>query len=112
MDEQGQRALRHEEALGCYDHALSIDPGLDRTWLNKGIALATLGRMEESLNCYTAALRVNPLLEQAWFLTGMTLVNAFQRYRDALPYFEQAAHLGSKEAPQGLAVCRKALGAA
>lgn len=103
---------RQEEALGCYDHALSIDPGLDRTWLNKGLALATLGRLEESLNCYTAALRVNPLLEQAWFLTGMTLVNAFQRHREALPYFEQAERLGSKEAPQGLAVCRKALGAA
>jgi len=91
---------------------LSLNSNLELAWLNKGMALAALGKHEECLICYGAALEINPQLQQAWFLRGLTLVNAFQRYREALPYFEQAERLGSKEAKEGLALCNRALGKA
>jgi len=102
---------RPEEAVVCYDRALALNSGLELTWLNKGMALNALGRHEESLNCFDIALEINPRLEQAWFLRGMTLVNAFQRYREALPYLEEAERLGLKEAARALALCRNAVGA-
>ncbi len=100
---------RPKEAVACYDRALALNSGLELTWLNKGIALNTLGRYEESLKCYDMALEINPSLQQAWFLRGMTLVNAFQLYREALPYLEEAERLGLKEAAQALAICRNAV---
>jgi len=100
---------RREEAIACYDRALAINSGLELTWLNKGIALNALGRYEESLRCYDTALEINRGLQQAWFLRGMTLVNAFQLYREALPYLEEAERLGLKEAAQALAICRNAV---
>jgi tetratricopeptide (TPR) repeat protein len=101
---------RLEEATVCYDRALALDSDLELTWLNKGMALNALGRYEESLSCYDIVLQINPGLEQAWFLKGTTMVNAFQLYREALPYLEEAERLGLKEAAQALALCRNAVG--
>jgi len=101
---------RQEEAVTCYERALSINSRLDLTWLNKGIALAALQRYQESLNCYSNALELNPQLEQAWFLRGLTLMNAFQSYHEAIPYFQEAERLGSKEATKALALCRQSAG--
>ncbi len=99
-----------EEAIRCYDRALALNSNLDRTWLNKGIALGALGRHEESLTCYDHALEINPALEQAWYLKGMTQVNAFQRFREALPFLREAERLGLKEAKQAVALCQSVMG--
>jgi hypothetical protein len=48
-------------------------------------------------------------MEKAWFLRGMALVNGLQRYREAVPYFEEAERLGSREAKQALTFCQDAL---
>jgi tetratricopeptide (TPR) repeat protein len=101
---------RPEEAVACYERALALNASLDLTWMNKGIALGALNRHDESLHCYGTAIEINPRLEQAWFLRGMTLVNAFRRYGEALPYFEEAERLGLKEAGQAVAVCQDAVG--
>jgi tetratricopeptide (TPR) repeat protein len=82
---------------------------MDVTWLNKGMALSTLKKHTESLECYARALEINPRMERAWFLRGMTLVNELQSYREAVPCFEQAERLGSKEAKEALALCQGAL---
>jgi tetratricopeptide (TPR) repeat protein len=100
---------RREEALACYDRALALNSDLDLTWMNKGIALGALNRHDEALQCYGSAIEINPRLEQAWFLRGVTLVNAFQRYGEALPYFEEAERLGLKEARQAVASCQDAV---
>lgn len=103
--------LEHlEEAVACYDRCLSINSNLDLAWLNKGIALAALRRYQDALACYGTAIELNPRQEQAWFLRGMTMVNAFQDYRDALPYFQEAERQGSKEATSAIALCRQAVG--
>ncbi len=100
---------RWEEAVTCYERALLLNAKSELAWLNKGIALAALGRNQESLTCYGAALQINPQLQQAWFLRGLTLVNVFQDYREARPYFEEAERLGSHEAKEALALCNRAL---
>ena len=100
---------RAEEALACYERALALNTKLDRTWMNKGIALNALGRHEEALNSYGKAIELNHRLDQAWFLRGSTLVNVFQRYREAVPYLEEAERLGSKEASELLAKCQSAV---
>jgi tetratricopeptide (TPR) repeat protein len=97
------------KAIPCYERALGINPRMDVTWLNKGMALSALKMHSESLESYGRALEINPRLEQAWFLRGMTLVNELQSYREAVPCFEQAERLGSKEAKQALALCQGAL---
>jgi tetratricopeptide (TPR) repeat protein len=100
---------RPSEALECYERALALNSGLDRTWMNKGIALNALGKNEEALESYSRARQINPQLDQAWFLQGLTLMNVFQRYEEALPYFVEAARLGSKEASEQLASCQTML---
>jgi len=97
---------RHAEALAAYDGALVLDSNLGLTWLNKGIALSALGKYEDALHCYGTAIEIGPQLGQAWFLRGVTMVNAFQQYREAIPYLEEADRLGVKEAKDALAACR------
>ena len=78
--------------------------------MNKGLTLAELQRLDEALTCFEHALTVNPNLEQAWFNKGVTLVNAFQRYAEALPCFEAAERLGNPQAAAGVALCQQELG--
>jgi tetratricopeptide (TPR) repeat protein len=100
---------RPVEALECYERALALNANLDRTWMNKGIALNALGKNEAALESYSRAMRINPHLDQAWFLQGLTLMNAFQRYEEALPYFVEAARLGLREAKEPLVLCQGVL---
>ena len=105
----GERG-RHEEALGCCERALTLNPHNAQAWVNKGLTLAELQRLEEALACFERALTLDPTLEQAWFNKGVTLVNAFQRYAEALPCFEAAERLGNPQAAEGVALCQQELG--
>jgi len=100
---------RPADAIPCYERALTLNPRMDIAWLNKGMALGALQKHGESFECYGKALEINPCLEQAWFLRGMTLVNGMQRYREAVPFFEEAERLGSTEAKHALSLCQDAL---
>ncbi len=40
----------------------------------------------------------------------MTQVNAFQRFREALPFLQEAERLGLKEARQAVALCQRVMG--
>ena len=100
---------RPVEALECYELALALNSRLDRAWMNKGMALNALGKNEAALDSYSKALQLSPRLGQAWYLRGMTLMNAFQRYDEAIPFFTEAVHLGWKEASEALTMCQSAL---
>ena len=106
LGERGQ----HEEALGCCERTLTLNPHNAQAWVNKGLTLAELQRLDEALTCFEHALTVDPNLEQAWFNKGVTLVNAFQRYAEALPCFEAAERLGNPQAAEGVALCQQELG--
>lgn len=97
------------QALECYERALALNSKLDLTWMNKGMALNALGKNDAALEAYSMATQINPQLDRAWFMRGLTLMNAFQRYDEALPFFEEAARLGLKEAREQAAFCQTAL---
>ena len=46
---------RYEEAIGCYDKAIRIDPENYNVWYNKGNSLAQLERHEEAIRCMAKA---------------------------------------------------------
>lgn len=50
---------RFEEALACYDRALTLDPSYAEAWHNRGCALRALRRDEEALESFNRALQVN-----------------------------------------------------
>ncbi|HEV8308537.1 MAG TPA: tetratricopeptide repeat protein [Methylomirabilota bacterium] len=64
---------RFEDAVGCFDRALALDPGSDVAWNNKGNALGRLGRREEALAAYDRALALDPQNPRAWRNKGMCL---------------------------------------
>ena len=57
-----QALFRYEEAVGCYDRALAIDPKSAMTWCNKGTALNCLGFHEKAITCLDRALAIDELL--------------------------------------------------
>ena len=46
---------RHEEAIGCYDEAIRLNPEDYITWNNKGRSLKELGRDDEAEECFAKA---------------------------------------------------------
>jgi len=64
-------------------------------------------RPEEALACFERALALNTNLEPSWFNKSVTLVNAFQRYTEALPCFQEAERLGYAPAAEGVALCQQ-----
>ena len=100
---------QHEEALGCCERSLALNPRNEPAWVNRGLTLAELQRPEEALACFEQALALNPKQEQAWFNKGVTLVNAFQRYAEALACFEASERLGYAPAAEGVALCQQEL---
>jgi len=103
------RLEQYEAAITCFDHALELNPRLDRVWVNKGIALRELQRYQEALDCFDRPIKLNLHYAEAWFNKGSLLVDIFQSYREALPYFEEAQRLGLPQAGQGIALCRQML---
>ena len=79
---------RHDEALGAYDEALSINPADAETVINRGVTLDNLGRSEEALAAYEGALKLDPLSEEALFNRGITL-ERLDRLSEAITTFEQ-----------------------
>jgi len=51
---------RYEDAIGCLDKVLAIDPRDATAWGNKGVALAALGRLEMRLGATTGPWRLIP----------------------------------------------------
>lgn len=82
------------DAIECFDRAIEFGAKSSKVWTNKGAALGQLGRIDEEVDCYTRAVEIDPSDFFAWFNKGSALVNGFRRYREALPCFEEAAHLG------------------
>ena len=63
LDELG----RNDEAIACYDKALSIDRQYDEAWNNKGGTLLALGQLEAAIVCFDNALAIEPRDATRWF---------------------------------------------
>ena len=86
---------KYKEALGCYDKALSIDPGLVGAWLNKGAVFGKLGNYKEALGCYDKAVGINPKNVHAWFNKGVALINLGRKPEETIGCFEQVIERAS-----------------
>ena len=51
---------RQEEAIGCYDQALAIDPRYAEAWLNKALLEDASGRRREAALSYRKFIELAP----------------------------------------------------
>jgi len=51
---------KYEEALRCYEEAVSIDPNEPGLWNKTGITLRSLGRYDEAVECFNKSLKISP----------------------------------------------------
>lgn len=81
-------ARRLEDALATAEFAAADFPFFPDAHLNRGWALAELGRVGEALVAYRHAVTLDPEYDNAWFNFGMLLVGK-GRLPDALAVFEE-----------------------
>ncbi|MBT7473039.1 MAG: tetratricopeptide repeat protein, partial [Nitrosopumilus sp.] len=79
---------KNEEAIACYDEALSLDSTNCDAWTSKGNSLSELGKDDESIVCYSQAIRLNPEDLMAWTRKGFAL-NKLERYEESLECYNQ-----------------------
>jgi tetratricopeptide (TPR) repeat protein len=84
--------MEYESALGCFDHALELDPNDAAAWFNRGYLLSDLRRHEEALSSYDQALKLDPNNDGAWNNRGVKL-QEMGRYAEALASYDRAVKL-------------------
>ena len=87
-----------EEALGCFDQILVLDPSHPEALVKKGAALERLRKLDEAIACYDRAIAANGSLTVAYLYKG-GLFNRMERFSEALECYEQA--LRTQEARRG-----------
>ncbi len=53
---------RVDEAINCFDKAISIDKNYSKAWYNKGRCLEMQGNLENAQICLTKAKKLDPFL--------------------------------------------------
>jgi tetratricopeptide (TPR) repeat protein len=87
-----------EEALGCFDQILALDPSHPEALVKKGAALERLRKLDEAIACYDRAIAADGSLTVAYLYKG-GLFNRMERFSEALECYEQALH--TQEARRG-----------
>ena len=64
---------KYEDAIGCYDLALAINPNDCKIWNNRGIALAKLHRYREAAASFNRAVEIDLGYHEAWYNRGNAL---------------------------------------
>ncbi len=62
-----------DEAIRCYDRAISINPNYAKAIYNKGTALLNLQRHDEAIALFERAIAINPGYENAWYNKAVSL---------------------------------------
>ena len=97
LHEQGNAFLESgkiDDAIRCYDKALSLEPENADIWLNKGTAYKRLDRISESLACTEKALSIDPKNALGWTNKGSTL-SLMEKKEAAIACFNKAIELDS-----------------
>lgn len=93
----------YDEAIKCYDKAISIDPSYAVAWYNKGTALHDLRRYKDAIYCYDKAIERDPNNGDAWNGKGVALYNS-GGYDHAIYCYDKAIGL---KGDFGLGWCNK-----
>jgi tetratricopeptide (TPR) repeat protein len=80
---------RLQEAVACFQEAITVDPENAEAHLKKGIALERMNRLEPALAAYEEALRLNPKRTVANVYKARVLA-ALHRYDEAISTYDSA----------------------
>ena len=80
---------RLQEAVACFQEAITVDPANAEAHLKKGIALERMNRLEPALAAYEEALRLNPKRAVANVYKARVLA-ALHRYDEAISVYDSA----------------------
>lgn len=80
---------RLQEAVACFQEAITVDPNNSEAHLKKGIALERMNRLEPALTAYEEALRLNPKRTVANVYKARVLA-ALHRYDEAISVYDSA----------------------
>ncbi|MBF2086035.1 glycogen/starch/alpha-glucan family phosphorylase [Thermoleptolyngbya sp. C42_A2020_037] len=83
---------RYAEALPYLDEVVEAESNDPQIWLNRGLALAGLGRREPAIESFDRAIALQPDLTEAWISKGETLV-LMGREDDARAAFNKVVEL-------------------
>jgi tetratricopeptide (TPR) repeat protein len=86
-----------EEAMACFDEALSLEPKNPDALVKKGAVLERLGRVDAAIDCYDRAIAADKSHTIAYLQKG-GLFNRMERFTEALECYELA--LRSQEKPK------------
>ena len=95
---KGQTLLnlgQNDEALACFEEALTIAPANIEALLKKGTVLERLQRMEEAIDTYDRAIAVDNSKTTAYLLKG-GVFNRLKRYPEALACYDEALRAQQK----------------
>jgi tetratricopeptide (TPR) repeat protein len=84
-----------EDALVCFDEALSLEPKNTEGLVRKGTALERLQRLDEAIECYDRAIEADGSMTIAYLHKG-GLYNRLERFNEALECYEQALRTQEK----------------
>ena len=83
---------KFDEAIACYEYALSLKPDSADVFNNMGAALLSLGRMDEALESFKKSVVVNPQHINAIHNIGLIL-HKQKKYEEAASYYQKAIAL-------------------
>ena len=89
---KGQALLnlgKAQDALACFEEAISLAPQNAEAFVKKGLALERLQRMEQAIESYDQALAVDGSSTLAFLYKG-AVCNRLQRFQEALDCYEKA----------------------
>ena len=78
-----------EEALGCFDQAIALDPRNAEAFVKRGMAMERLQKMDQAIENYDRAIAVNDSFTLAYLYKG-AVCNKLQRFQEALDCYERA----------------------
>lgn len=64
---------RYEEAIQCFDKAISIDNKVESLYYNKAVALANMNKLYEALSCLEQIIAINDEFFMAYILQASVL---------------------------------------
>jgi|GEM_PF-4438619 len=82
-------ASEPEQAISCFQKALSLCEDEETVWTEKGKLLADLGQYQEALNCFEKALSINPRAIEIWDCKGSLLMK-MNNYNEACDCFNES----------------------
>ena len=95
---------RYDEAIACYDKALTLKPDYAEGWSNKGIVLKELKWYEEAIACYDKALTLKPDIDWVYgdLVHAKMKICSWSDLADSLGIVSKKVMANKKVSPPGL----------